>query len=139
MNSAPLLLFAQNQMNNDAAAAAAAGFFMCYMVFIVLFTLVILVGMWKVFEKAGKPGWASIIPIYNTIVLLEIASKPIWWIFLLFIPCVNIVVGILVLIDLAKNFGQGAGFAVGLWLLPFIFFPILGFGSSKYQPVPGSF
>jgi hypothetical protein len=97
--------------------------------------VVSLVGLWKTFEKAGKPGWAAIVPIYNMIVLLEIAGKPIWWILLLFIPCVNIVVLVLVCIDLAKNFGQGAGFGIGLWLLPFIFYPMLGFGSAKYQGV----
>jgi len=94
-----------------------------------------LAGLWKTFEKAGKPGWAAIIPIYNTIVLLEIAGKPIWWILLLFIPCVNFVVFLLICIDVAKNFGQGAGFGIGLWLLPFIFYPMLGFGSAKYQGI----
>ena len=91
--------------------------------------------MWKIYTKAGQPGWAAIIPIYNAIVLLEIAGKPIWWILLLLIPCVNIIVGILVAVDVAKNFGQGTGFAIGLVLLPFVFYPILGFGSARYQPV----
>lgn len=91
-------------------------------------------GVWKTFVKAGKPGWASIIPIYNLIVMLEIAGKPIWWIILLLIPLVNIIFGIIVYIDLAKNFGKGLGFALGLIFLSFIFFPILGFGDAKYQP-----
>src|ERR1700722_3077522 len=111
---------------------------MVFQVAILFFIVVVVVsiaGLWKTFEKAGKPGWAAIVPIYNMIVLLEIAGKPIWWILLLFIPCVNIVVLVLVCIDLAKNFGQGAGFGIGLWLLPFIFYPMLGFGSAKYQGV----
>jgi Family of unknown function (DUF5684) len=88
---------------------------------------------WKVFEKAGKPGWAAIIPIYNAIVILEIAGRPLWWILLYLIPLVNIVVGVIVLIDFAKSFGKGVGFAVGIILLAFIFIPILAFGDAQYQ------
>ncbi|MBW8884453.1 MAG: signal peptidase I [Planctomycetia bacterium] len=95
----------------------------------------IIAGLWGVFAKAGKPGWAAIIPIYNAIVLLEIAGKPLWWIILFFIPCVNIVIAILVAMDVAKNFGKGAGFGLGLAFLPFIFYPILGFSDARYQPV----
>ena len=92
----------------------------------------VLVGAWKVFEKAGKPGWAAIIPIYNAIVLLEIVGRPIWWIILLLIPCVNVIISLIVSIDLAKSFGKNELFGVGLWLLGFIFIPILGFGSDRY-------
>ena len=95
--------------------------------------------IWKVFEKAGQPGWASIIPIYNTIILLKIAGKPWWWIFLLMIPLVNIVFIFMFSIDLAKNFGKGTGFGVGLILLGFIFFPILAFGSARYMPYQQQF
>lgn len=92
----------------------------------------VLVGAWKVFEKAGKPGWAAIIPIYNAIVLLEIVGRPIWWIILLLIPCVNIIISLIISIDLAKSFGKSEVFGVGLWLLGFIFIPMLGFGSDRY-------
>lgn len=94
--------------------------------------VLVIAGMWKVFTKAGQPGWAAIIPIYNTIVLLAVVRKPWWWIFLLLIPYVNIVFWILVLIELARVFGKGGGFAVGLIFLGFIFIPILGFGSATY-------
>jgi hypothetical protein len=87
---------------------------------------------WKVYTKAGKPGWAVIVPIYNIIVLLEIVGKPVWWILLLLIPCVNIVIMFIIYIELAKVFGQGTGFGIGLILLGFIFLPILAFGSSVY-------
>lgn len=93
----------------------------------------IIAGFWKVFVKAGKPGWAAIIPIYNAIVLLQIAGKPIWWIILFFIPIVNIVMAVLVGIAVAKQFGKGEGFGIGLGLLGFIFYPILGFGDAQYQ------
>lgn len=88
---------------------------------------------WKVFTKAGHPGWAAIIPIYNLYILCKIAGRPGWWLILLFIPIVNIVVSIIISIDISKSFGHGVGFGIGLWLLGIIFYPILAFGSSKYQ------
>jgi len=94
--------------------------------------IVVIAGVWKVFTKAGKPGWASLIPIYNAIVILEIAGRPLWWIILYLIPIVNIVVGIIVMLDLARSFGKGPGFGIGLVFLSFIFFPILGLGDSQY-------
>jgi hypothetical protein len=92
----------------------------------------VIAGMWKVFVKAGKPGWACIVPIYNIIVLLEIAGRPIWWIVLLFIPIANLIVLILVALDVAKAFGKGTGFGLGLAFLGFIFYPILGFSDATY-------
>jgi Family of unknown function (DUF5684) len=97
--------------------------------------IVVIAGLWKTFEKAGKPGWGAIIPIYNIILLLEIAGRPLWWFFLMLIPFVNVVVAIIVAIDVARNFGKGAGFGLGLALLSFIFYPILGFGDAQYQGV----
>ncbi len=92
--------------------------------------------MWKIFSKAGKPGWASIIPIYNVIVLLQVAGKPVWWIVLLLIPIANLVFAILVLAALANAFGKGAGYVVGLILLPIVFYPMLAFGNATYTPPP---
>ncbi len=92
-----------------------------------------IIAVWKVFEKANKPGWACIIPIYNIIVLLEIVGKPIWWVFLFLIPGVNLVFAIWTVNLLSKSFGHSEGFTVGLLLLPIIFYPILGFGDSTYQ------
>lgn len=100
--------------------------------------ILMVAGMWMVFSKAGKPGWAAIIPFYNVWVLCEVAGRPGWWMFLMWIPFVNFVIYIIICIDLAKNFGHGAGFGIGLWLLPFIFFLILGFGSSRYVGTLGS-
>ena len=88
--------------------------------------------MWKTFEKAGKPGWAAIIPIYNYIILLEIVGKPIWWIFLIIFPCTSIIFAIWTLNLVSKSFGQSEGFTIGLVLLPYVFFPILGFGNYTY-------
>ncbi|MDT4965989.1 MAG: hypothetical protein QOJ64_726 [Acidobacteriota bacterium] len=91
-------------------------------------------GMWKVFTKAGQPGWAVLIPVYNFIVLARVAGRPDWWFLLMVIPPINIIFLFIVFINIAKNFGRGAGFGVGLLLLSFIFFPILGFGSARYMP-----
>jgi hypothetical protein len=94
--------------------------------------------MWKVYTKAGKPGWAVIIPIYNVIVMLEIVGKPWWWLLLMmFIPVVNIIFVIWMINLLSKSFGKGVGFTLGLIFLSFIFIPILGLGNAKYQGPAG--
>ena len=113
------------------------GFFVLFAVlFCVAFFVLIIASFWIVFTKAGKPGWACIVPIYNLIVLLEIAGKPLWWIQLMLIPLVNIVIAIMVAIAVAKNFGKSDGFGIGLVLLPFIFYPVLAWGDAQYQPQP---
>lgn len=101
---------------------------------LIILALVIfmIAAVWKVFAKAGEPGWACLIPIYNIIVLLKVSGKPVWWIILFIIPFVNFIISLLVSLGLAKNFGKGGGFGVGLWLLGPIFFPILGFGDAKF-------
>ena len=92
----------------------------------------IIAAMWKIFEKAGQPGWAAIVPIYNCYVLLKIVGKPGWWLLLFLIPIVNYVFIILTYNMLSKSFGKEEGFTVGLVLLGIVFFPILGFGDAKY-------
>ena len=98
--------------------------------------------MWKVYTKAGQPGWAAIIPIYNLVVLAQIAGKPVWWVLLMLIPIVNIVVAIMIWHGVSTNFGKGVGFTLGLVFLSFIFIPILAWGDAEYlgptagTPVP---
>jgi hypothetical protein len=99
----------------------------------VVVVLFMLASMWKVFVKAGQPGWACIIPIYNVYIMLKIAGKPGWWLLLFLIPIVDIVISIMVYLGIAEKFGKSGGFAVGMIFLPFIFFPILAFGSATYQ------
>lgn len=93
-------------------------------------------GMWKMFEKAGQPGWASLIPFYNIYIMLQIVGRPWWWILLLFVPIINLIVAVVVMLDLAKSFGQSTAFAIGLIFLGFIFIPILGFGDAEYVGPP---
>ena len=95
--------------------------------------VLMIAAMWKVFTKAGQPGWACLIPIYNFYILCKIAGRPGWWLLLMLIPLVNFIIMIIISIDIAKNFGKGVGFGLGLAFLGFIFWPILGFGSAQYQ------
>lgn len=108
---------------------------------LVYFAVIIflIVAEWKIYVKAGKPGWACIVPIYNIIVLLEIVGKPWWWLLLLFIPLVNLVFAVWIMNLLSKSFGKSEGFTVGLIFLPFVFYPILGFGDAQYQGQAGDY
>jgi hypothetical protein len=118
--------------SSPGGIAALFAIFAALMIPIFIVSIIVIIAQWKIYSKAGKPGWACIIPIYNVIVLLEIVGKPIWWIFLYLIPCVNIVFGIWTINLLSKSFGKEEGFTVGLILLPFVFYPILGFGDATY-------
>lgn len=94
---------------------------------------VVIAGVWKAFVKAGEPGWAAIVPIYNGITLAKIAGRDWWWGLLFFIPCVGIVVAVMVMMDIAKAFGKSSGFGIGLALLGPVFWPMLGFGDAQYS------
>lgn len=97
-----------------------------------IFIFYVYVG-WRIFEKADQPGWASIIPIYNLVVTLRIVGRPMWWVILFLIPVINLIPLIIVPIDLAKSFGKGTGFGIGLLLLGPIFGPVLALGGATYQ------
>ncbi|MCC7301934.1 MAG: signal peptidase I [Bacteroidia bacterium] len=104
-------------------------------VIIIYVALIVLMiaSWWKIFTKAGQPGWAILVPIYNIIVMLRVAQKPWWWIFLiLLVPIVNYVFLIMMIHGISKNFGHGAGMTVGIIFLGIIFIPVLAFGDSKY-------
>ena len=117
----------------DAAyAAAASGVSAVYVILSLAISVLTLVAMWKLFVKAGKAGWKCLIPFYNTYCLYDIAWGNVWLFLLMFVPCVNVVVGIMMLFKLAKAFGQGTGFGFGLLFLNTIFILILGFGSAEY-------
>jgi hypothetical protein len=133
MNLFPLLL----AQDDDAAGALGALFGLCCQcgVFLI-FVVPAIAGMWKIFEKAGQPGWAAVIPFYNMFVATQIAGRDILWFILLFVPCIGIVAAILIWMDLAKNFGKDPIWGIGIAFLPFIFLPLLGFSDAKYQPVP---
>ena len=121
-------------MNEPNYDAAAGGAMMGMIILYLALCLIMAISGWKVFSKAGKPGIASIIPIWNIVVMVEMAGKPVSWVLLiLLVPCANIYFAIMLMIELAKRFGKSSGFGIGLILLPFIFWPMLAFGSAQYQ------
>jgi hypothetical protein len=120
-------------MSFDVFGVVTAPFFLFFIVVVVLY----IAAYWRVYTKAGEPGWGSLIPIYNLYLLCKIAGRPGWWLLLYFIPFVNIGISLIVSLDLAKAFSKSSGFGVGLWLLSFIFYPILGFGSAQYTKFVG--
>ena len=128
----PARLLAQVEYSYSASAQGEAPGPL-FWIFWLAFMILMIAACWKIFTKAGQPGWAAIIPIYNWYILCKIVGRPGWWVILLLIPFVNFIVGIILCIDLAKSFGKGVGFGIGLILLGVIFFPILGFGSAQYQ------
>ncbi|HSX32703.1 MAG TPA: DUF5684 domain-containing protein [Candidatus Saccharimonadales bacterium] len=95
-------------------------------------SILLLVSMWKLFVKAGQPGWASLVPFYNAYIELKIIGRPWWWLLLFFIPLVNVVVAVIVTNDIAKAFGKDVAFTLLLIFLPFIGYPMLAFGDAKY-------
>jgi len=125
----------QDQIPSTIMGLSLTSFF-SIIFFIVVITIV---AKWKVYEKAGQPGWASIIPIYNIYVLLKIVGKPGWWLLLLiFVPIVNAVLAIWMVNLLSKSFGKDVLFTLGLLFLSPIFYLILGFGNAKYVGPAGA-
>ena len=120
-------LFAQDVEYSTSGHVSPA-----FIVIWLLVTVFLIAAMWKVFSKAGQPGWACLIPIYNLYVWCKIVGRPGWWIILMLIPLVNFIIAIILCIDMAKSFGKGVGFGLGIAFLGFIFLPILGFGSAQY-------
>ncbi|MEI6326642.1 MAG: DUF5684 domain-containing protein [Candidatus Roizmanbacteria bacterium] len=112
----------------QAATAGASVFGFFYFALVVL----MIVTMWRIFTKAGRPGWHCLIPIYSTVVLLRIVGKPGWWFLLIFVPLVNIIIVLIMHDALSKSFGKSTAFTLGLIFVPFITLPILAFGGAKY-------
>jgi hypothetical protein len=115
-----------NTMGTESSGSALGGLIpLAILIFMI-------VSLWKVFSKAGEPGWVAIIPILNVYYLLKVAGKPGWWLILCFIPVLNLIPAILAPLGVSERFGKGVGFGIGLLFLPFIFYPILAFGSAQY-------
>ena len=139
MNLFAMLLFAQKNrppIDEGGLGMLLAGLGACVYIPLFIIAAVVIVSRWKIFTKAGKPGWASIVPIYSTWVFVEILQKPPLWFWLMIFPCTMPIFAILGMIQLAKVFGKETGFAIGLILLPLVFLPILAFGSAKYVGDP---
>jgi hypothetical protein len=120
------------QTDTEGAGYATLG-----LVLGLIYLVLSIVAYWRIFTKAEQPGWPAIIPIYNVIVLLRVVGRPWWWLLLMLIPLVNFVILIIVLYDLAKSFGHGIGYTIGLILLSIIFALLLAFGGSEYRGPAG--
>ncbi len=128
-------LLAQTYTTTTTSSSAASGGVVLLALLLLIFSVVTIVAMWKVFEKAGRPGWAAIVPVYNIWVLFEIVGFPGWIALLAFIPFVNIAVSIVALVayfKLAKQFGKSDLFAVLTLIFPYIMLCILAFGDAKF-------
>ena len=132
MNVANSLCYTNGQSVPCSGFGFFLGFGIVFALFAVALVVLMVVSMWKVFEKAGQKGWKSIIPIYNYIIMLRIIKKPEWLVFFIFVPVASLILAFIVFYNMAKAFGKGTGFALGLVLLPFIFFPVLAFSQAKY-------
>jgi Family of unknown function (DUF5684) len=113
---------------NTQSTALPAWFWPVYGIFI----LFMIVAMWKIFVKAGRPGWESLIPIYNLYIMAKISGKDGWWLLRLLIPIAGIYFAVVLIRSFARSFGQGVGFTVGLLFLGIIFYPMIAFGDIKY-------
>lgn len=120
--------------SGDAGLAAGAAI-VFLLVYIAVFIAVSALMYWGLFEKAGEPGWASLVPFYNLWILVKISGKEGFWFILFLVPCLNIVALIVISLAIAERFGKEPIYALGLIVLPIVFFPILGFGSAQYQPI----
>lgn len=103
------------------------------LVVLLAFAVVQAVSLWLIFAKAGKPGWAALIPIYNFFVLLDIVNRPIWWVVLAFIPFVNTIAAIIIYMDLARAFGRDGTYGCLMLLIPIVFIPLLAFSDAQYR------
>ncbi len=119
---------------NAEVAAAGTAMFSVFALFYLAFAVFLIISLWKLFVKAGKPGWAALIPIYNIVVMLEIVGRPVWWVLLIiFVPLLNVWLTIVMYLDLAKSFGKSLGFGIVSLFFPYVTIPILAFGKSQYQ------
>lgn len=120
-------------MQQDVSQFLTQGGYQVTSVASLIYALIMIVALWRIFDKAGRPGWAALVPVYNVYTLLKVAGWSGWWLLVLLIPLVNVIVSVFVTYDLAKVFGKGFGYFLGLWFLSFIFLPVLGFGGARYQ------
>lgn len=127
-----LIALASIPFQNEEGATVALIGSLAYLCCMLIFVALLIAAQWKIFVKAGKPGWATIVPIYNIVILLELVGRPLWFIILFFIPLLNVVAAILLAIDLALSFGKDMVYAILIILFSPIMLLVLGFGSAEY-------
>ena len=117
---------------DDSFGIFGAFYALCLSVFGIAFAVLLIVGLWKTFEKAAQPGWAAIIPIYNVYILLKIAGRDWWWLLLMIIPFVNIIVWLILSLDIAKSFDKSTLFGLFIFFFNGLAYIVLGFGDAQY-------
>ena len=120
-----------NALDATISNPVMEGLFIGIIIFSLILGLISIISYWKLFKKAGKPGWASIVPIYNIIIMLQIAEMNVIYFLLFLIPIANIIVLFMMNIKIAKHFGKGTGYGIGMSLIPIIFVPMLAFSDNK--------
>lgn len=113
---------------------AVGGGFIVFYIISILFIILLLASMWRIFVKADRPGWAAIVPFYNSFTLFDISFGNGWIFLTTLVPCVNVIFMVILCFKLAKAFDKGVGFGVGLLLLPVVFIPLLAFGDAEFVP-----
>ena len=130
-------LYSTSTQLDNATAAALGMVVTVFLLFYFIVAVLCVVSVWRLFMKAGKPGWAAIVPVYNQIVMLQVAGRPVWWVLLMmFVPIFQVWVAIVAAIDFAKSYGKSTGFGVLVALLPFIGLPLLAFGKDTHYVGP---
>lgn len=124
---------AENAVDATMNSEIMMGLFLGIILFIIVLCLISIISNWKIFNKAGKPGWASIIPFYNYVVMIQIAKLPMVYLLLMFVPIAQIYAIFKINIEIAKKFGKSAGFGIGMTLVPIIFVPLLAFSDNTYE------
>jgi len=124
--------FAQTTTNAADAQLSAGSVASLSLIYLVLIIL-IATGIWRMFEKAGKPGWAALVPLYREWNMVQMTGKSLWWFFLLFVPLVNFVIIVRLYIEVARAFGKRGSYALMMVFFPFVAFPTLGFGAARYK------
>ncbi len=122
-----------SELSPGESAAVMGGMVFVWLIYFAVF-IVMAISLGKLFAKAHKPSWAAIVPIYNTMVQLEIAGRPTWWLLLLlFVPFLNLWVSIVLMLDFAKSYGKSTNYGIFMAILPVVAFPMLAFSKdTKY-------
>jgi hypothetical protein len=117
-----------------ATDPAVAGILMVIIAIVFAISLalgaIMIISMWRLYTKAGRPGWASIVPFYNQIVMIKIIGRPLWWFAMMFVPFANIVFSVMIMLEFVKSYGKDTWFGVASLFFPYVIFPIMAFDKN---------
>lgn len=125
------ILLAPFFQQDDGLGALLGGSYLITLCCAGILVILLIASMWKIFTKAGQPGWAAVVPFYNAYVMQEIVGRETWWLAVYFF--LGPVWAIVISLDLAKSFGKEMLWGLGLIVFPYVFYPLLGFGDAQYK------